>query len=372
MKCPNCGSQYNTGDEICSYCGHRLPVYTAIDARYVLSPGTILQERYEITEEPYKEGGQGLVYFALDRKAEDKPCVVKQVKQPVVANDVVIKLREEAKRMAELSRTIGGRIAEVLEDFVEDGRFYVVQQRIFGRTLQEVFEEEQPLNESDLVRWSIQCCKVLHSIHEMNHIHRDISPDNLMLTAMGDIMFIDFGTLRELQRIAQGTMGMAKVGFSPPEQWNGKPVPQSDIFALGATIYNLLTGFRAISKEYEAGKGLQPSDLEPIYPPIRSKNNKISVELEQILCRALELDVSKRYASADEMRIELEKISSAADRNIPPIYCPKCGQPNDAVNVYCQNCLAILYPGSRQCPKGHINPVNARFCKKCGAPMPTS
>ena len=81
------------------------------------------------------EGGMGIVYFAQDKQAENKPCVVKQLKEPVTTDDVLEKLQEEAKRMAALSQAIGGRMAEILEDFVDDGRFYVVQQRIYGRTL---------------------------------------------------------------------------------------------------------------------------------------------------------------------------------------------------------------------------------------------
>jgi serine/threonine-protein kinase len=317
----------------------------------------------------------GIVYFALDRQAENKPCVVKQLQEPVINDEVLGKLQEEAKRMAALSQAIGGRMAEILEDFVDDGRFYVVQQRIYGRTLEEVFYERRPLAETEVVGWAIQCCRILQRIHEQKDrpVHRDISPDNLILSNVGDITMIDFGTLRELQHIAKGTAGMGKYGYTPREQWAGRPVPQSDLFALGATIYFLLTGYRALSEELAGGGDPQPSDFAPIYPPIRSVSEEASPELESILSRVLQDDVSLRYTSAEEMRADLEGLVKDSAETVPVaapiVYCPECGQPNEADNVYCQSCLAILYPGSQQCPKGHANPVNARFCRKCGASL---
>jgi serine/threonine-protein kinase len=313
----------------------------------------------------------GTVYFAVDRQAEGKYCVVKQAKDRVTSEALLKKLQEEAQHMADLSRTVGGRIAEILEDFVEDGWFYLIQQRIPGKTLEEVFNEKQPLEEAEVVGWAIQCCKILQSIHSTNNLHRDISPDNLMLTPMGDIMFIDFGALREFQRIAQGTMGIGKCGYSPPEQWANSPVTQSDIFALGATAYYLLTGFLPLSNEYRSGAGPQQSDFLPVFPPIRSRDPKLSPELEKILARALDLEVSRRYASAEEMRIELENLVEAPHKDIPPIYCPKCGKPNEPDLVYCKHDLARLHRGTQQCPKcGKPIPINARFCPRDGAPVP--
>jgi serine/threonine protein kinase len=320
----------------------------------------------------------GTVYFATDRQAEGKACVVKQPKSKVTSDAVLQQLKGEAQRMATLSRAIGGRLPEILEDFVEDNWYYVVQQRVPGRTLEELYDEKHPREEKEVIGWAIQCCRVLKTIHEHQIVHRDISPDNLMLTPVGDITFIDFGTLRELQNIiTKGTSGVGKWGISPLEQWAGKPVAQSDIFALGATSYILLTGFRPQpSDQLLKGIGPQPSDYSPVYPPIRSKNPAISVGLERILARALNPDISQRYALAEQMRADLESLTGRSSGPQPQVaFCPKCGQPNEPHLVYCKYCETVLYAGLQQCPNSSCKtnkgrrkgiPANAKFCPSCG------
>lgn len=374
MECPKCGSQYKAGEDTCATCGYRLSSAPSPQSGKSgnLPTGTVLRGRYEITSEHPKERGMGVVYFALDRQAENKPCVVKQVKEPVTSEEILRKLQEEARRMASLSQAIGGRLPEILEDFVEDGRFHVVQQRIPGKSLEDIFSERSPLEESEVVGWGIQCCRVLQLIHDRNLLHRDISPDNLMLTPMGDIMFIDFGTLRELKRIARGTAGIGKFGFTPAEQWQQKPVPQSDIFALGATIYFLLTGFIPISNQLKTGGSPTRTDYEPAFPPIREKRQDLSPRLESVLCQALDMTPSARYASANVLRAELERISQASNATAA-VTCPnpKCGHKNEARFYVCERCEAPLYPGSRQCPRNpkHQVPANATYCTVCGAKM---
>jgi serine/threonine protein kinase len=294
-NCPNCGKAYNPGDEVCSDCGLVFPFATD-----VLASGTILQSRYEIQELSHT-GGMGYIYVAKDKKLYDRLCVVKQVKEPVKSDSDLKKLEEEAQRMAKLSHP---NVAMILDHFVEDNHYFLVVERISGKTLSEVFEERHgQLREDEVVSWAIAMCDVISYIHKQDIIHRDISSDNVMLTEEGNIKFVDFGTLRELRYITtKGTAGMGKYGYTPPEQWQGKPVPQSDIFALGATLYYLLTGNLPLSKEYLSGQGPQKQDFSPQFPPIRTKNPGISPELEFVLQKALQLDVHKRYTKAEEFK----------------------------------------------------------------------
>jgi serine/threonine protein kinase len=304
-NCPNCGKEYNPGDEVCPDCGLVFPFTTD-----TLSPGTILQGRYEIQELSHT-GGMGYIYLAKDKKLYDRLCIVKQVKEPVKSDADLKKLEEEARRMAKLSHS---NVAMILDHFVEDSRYFLVVERISGKTLSEVFAERHgQLGEDEMVSWAISMCDVVAYIHKQGIIHRDISPDNVMLTDEGLIKFVDFGTLRELRYITtSGTAGMGKYGYTPPEQWQGKPVPQSDIFALGATVYYLLTGNLPLSKEYLSGQGPQKTDFSPEFPPIRTKNSDISPELEAVLQKALQLDVSDRYSTATEFGQELRNLATVS------------------------------------------------------------
>ncbi len=293
-NCPNCDKPFTPGDEMCQYCGYVFPFATDI-----VTTDTILQERYKI-EELSHSGGMGHVYPARDIKLHNRLCIVKQVKEPVKSDDDLRKLEEEAIEMAKLNHP---NVAMIFDHFVE-GRFYfLVVEHIAGKTLGEIFSERQgKLTEDEVINWAISMCDVVSYLHKAGIVHRDISPQNIMLTDDGIIKFIDFGTLRELRHIATGgTAGMGKFGYTPPEQWLGTPEPRSDIFALGATIFYLLTGFLPLSKEYLDGQGPQRSDFNPIYPPIREMNPKISQELEAVLQKALQLDINRRYSSAAEL-----------------------------------------------------------------------
>jgi len=308
-NCPNCNNPYETGDEVCRTCGFILPITTP-----VISAGEILQTRYEI-QELVHSGGMGYVYLATDKRLYDRFCIVKQVKEPIKSDDHRKKLEEEALRMSKLNHP---NVAMILDHFIDGGYYFLVVERIHGKTLSEVFKERRGrLAENEVVAWAISTCDVVSYLHSEGIVHRDISPDNIMFTGEGSIKFIDFGTLREFRYIAPGgTAGIGKYGYTPPEQWQGKPEPRSDIFSLGATIYYLLTGFLPLSREYTTRQAPQKEDFNPSFPPIRTRNPSVSPQLEAALEKALQLDVNARYASAKEFgealrnlkRVEAKKV----------------------------------------------------------------
>jgi serine/threonine protein kinase len=292
-NCPNCNNPYEAGDEVCRTCGFILPISSPI-----LAAGEVLQTRYEI-QELVHSGGMGYVYLATDKRLYDRLCIVKQVKEQIKSDTHRKKLEEEALRMSKLNHP---NVAMILDHFTDGGHYFLVVERIYGKTLSEVFKEHRGhLTENEVVGWAIAICDVVSYLHHQGVVHRDISPDNIMLTGEGSIKFIDFGTLREFRHIAPGgTVGIGKYGYTPPEQWQGKPEFRSDIFALGATIYYLLTGFLPLSREYTTRQTPQKEDFNPSFPPIRTKNSNISPQLEAVLQKALMLDVNERYSSIEE------------------------------------------------------------------------
>jgi serine/threonine protein kinase len=292
-NCPNCNNPYEAGDEVCRTCGYILPITSSI-----INPGEVLQTRYEI-QELVHSGGMGYVYLATDKRLYDRFCIVKQIKEPIKSDAHRKKLEEEALRMAKLDHP---NVAMILDHFIDSGYYFLVVERIHGKTLSEVLKERHGhLTENEVIGWAIDICDVVSYLHKEGVVHRDISPDNIMLTGEGSIKFIDFGTLRELRYIVPGgTVGMGKYGYTPPEQWQGKPEFRSDIFALGATIYYLLTGFLPLSREYTTRQTPQKEDFNPSFPPIRTRNPSVSPQFEAVLQKALSLDINERYSSVDE------------------------------------------------------------------------
>ncbi len=299
--CPACGDPLSGEDRVCPHCGAVFP-----DPGEVLTTGTILKERYEV-QQLLHSGGMSYVYLVKDKSLFDRLCILKEVSERIRSQSHLEKLEGEAMRMAKLSHP---GVAVIFDHFVEKDRYFLVVEYIRGKTLSEVLRDRNGrIRQDEVVRWAISICDVVRFMHDQGVIHRDISPDNIMLTSDGSIKFIDFGTLKEFRSIAAGkTAGMGKYGFTPPEQWQGKPVPQSDIFALGATVYQLLTGFLPLSKSVLTGRGPREGDFAPKFPPIRSLNPEVSLMLESVLEKALELEPPRRYATAIDLRDDLVRL----------------------------------------------------------------
>lgn len=150
-------------------------------------------------------------------------------------------------------------IAAVLDHFVEGGRNYLVLEYINGLNLRQVVAHKGCQNEVDVLRWSRQIAGILNYLHNRIPpiIHRDLTPENLILKENGEIVLIDFGAANELLGTATGTI-VGKQAYIAPEQFRGKASPQSDIYALGGTMHFLLTGQNPL-----ALKTCRPKELLP-------------------------------------------------------------------------------------------------------------
>lgn len=330
--CPKCKHVYKIGDQVCHFCHY---VFTP---GIIFPTGAVLHQKYEV-QQLIHTGGMGYVYLVKDKDLFDRLCIMKQIKETIESEEHKVKLEEEALRMSKLNHA---NIAMIFDHFIESGFCFLVEERIPGKTLNEIFKEYGGrLAEDEVVRWAISICSVTTYIHHEGILHRDISPDNIMLNEDGIIKFIDFGTMRELRYGAQAhTAGMGKYGYTPPEQWQGKPEAKSDIFAIGATIYYLLTGFLPLSESYRIQQSPQKEDFYPQFPPIRQKNPEVSPELEAILEKALKLDIQDRYVSAAEMQREFYRLIQPETVRVPEP--PK---PISPVNWQCIS-LSIQHPAT--------------------------
>ena len=303
--CPSCNRPYDVGDSVCQQCGYVFPL-----SAETLAPGVILQGRYEI-QQLSRTGDTSHIYLASDKKLYDRHCIIKQLKERIESDTDLEAFEQTILSMAEFSFP---NVAMILDHFVEGEHYFLVVEHIAGRTLRKVFEESAgQLEEEEIIRWAIAMCDIVSPIHKQGLVHGDISYRTVMLTDEGFIKFVDSGISRELRRItAPDTAVAGEYGYTPPEQWLGKPEPRSDIFALGAMVYYLLTGFLPLSGEYLAGQGPQTAEFNPDFPPIRQKNPEVSPELEVVLQKALQLDPSGRYSSTTELGQDLKNLIKKA------------------------------------------------------------
>src|SRR5436853_5043569 len=233
----------------------------------MLSPDTILQGRYRIIRQ-LGQGGMGAVYEAVDERLD----TVVALKETFFVDE---KLRKQFEREARLlARLHHQALPRVSDHFNEGDGQFLVMQFIAGEDLAEMqAQRNAPFPQAEVLRWADQLCDALDYLHTQDPqiIHRDIKPQNLKLTARGQIVLLDFG-------LAKGSAGQMSVvttsasifgytpNYAPLEQVQGLGTdPRSDIYSLSATLYHLLTNVKppdALSRAGAIVHGL-PDPLAP-------------------------------------------------------------------------------------------------------------
>lgn len=261
-----------------------------------LAPGSTLRNRTIKITRQLAFGGFSAVYVASEITGET--VVVKElVTSRFESEDEKEKIHEHFKREARILAGLDHpQIVQVKDYFIEGGRNYLVLEHVAGRTLKELVRGEGRQDETKVVAWAKQMLEILTYLHEKDPpvVHRDFTPENLVLKNDGRIVLIDFGAANEFMSKATGTL-IGKQGFMPPEQFRGKAEPKSDIYALGATLHYLLTGSEPealTSVDAESGKG------------------NISGRLMELLSHLTDLDRSRR-PSTGEALIALEEIEAS-------------------------------------------------------------
>ena len=271
-----------------------------------LPDGYLLQHRYRILE-VIAFGGMSIVYRAQDMRFANviRLCVVKEMRNtasdPQIRAVTVHNFEREANILATLSHPT---IVQVYDYFTEGDNSYLVLEYVEGSDLENLLAKTEGfLPEGQVVHWAFQICEVLSFLHKHEPqpiIFRDLKPSNIMLDSHGRVRLVDFGIARVFQSGQKGTM-VGTEGYSPPEQYRGSAEPRVDIYALAATMHHLLSK--------------QDPRLEPPFSfqerPIHKTNPFVSRELIDVIDRALEYDVNKRYGSAEEMQRALSNLNSA-------------------------------------------------------------
>lgn len=237
-------------------------------------------------------GGFSAIYLA---QLKEKDLVV--LKESVVPANATSELKQKALEHFErearlLSRLEHERISKVLDFFVENNRQYLLLEHIRGQDSRQLIIEKGKQSEATVLGWARQLAEILTYLHSQEPpiIHRDLTPDNIMLVGDKDLHLIDFGASNEFLGAATGTL-VGKQSYISPEQFRGKATPQSDIYALGATVYYYLTG-------------VEPEPLSTLSLP---EELMVSEFMRAFVSRATAYKVEDRYASSAELLSELKQ-----------------------------------------------------------------
>ena len=267
--------------------------------------GQLLGNRYRILE-LIGEGGMALVYKAECLLLQRTVAV--KVLRPQYSSDkeFVARFRREAQAAASLSHPNVVNIYDVGED---EGVHYIVMELIEGDNLKSLIRKEAPLPVNQALRIALQICEALRHAHDHNIIHRDIKPHNILLTTNGRVKVTDFGIARAISAggFTQTGVVMGSVQYFSPEQAKGLPVgPQSDLYALGCVLYEMLTGEVPFTGESPIAIALKHIQEKPV--PVEKLRPGLPPGVVRIIEKALAKDLEDRYPSAWSMLIDLRAV----------------------------------------------------------------
>lgn len=272
----------------------------------------VLDGRYEILKQ-LSAGGFGITYLAKDLRCHGQPqCVVKQLRpqREFSPNEWQVARRlfdQEAEILERLGRH--DQIPLLLAHFEENSDFFIVQDFIQGQTLRDELQAVRCLPEKDVITLLYQGLTVLGYVHQQGVIHRDIKPENLIRRQDGVICLIDFGIVKDFsaQHLGQTTaltkskqmsttVSIGTYGYVPSEQGRGKPLPASDIYALGMVVIEALTG------QSPRDFNIDPSTGEVVW----KSGVQVSPILASILTKMVRQHYSRRYANCETTLKDLE------------------------------------------------------------------
>lgn len=261
----------------------------------MLAIGDLLDGKYKILNE-IGHGGMSTVYLAINEKA-NKTWAVKEVRKNGQENFQVVKqsLIMEIEMLKKLSHPNLPSIVDIID--TEDD-FFIVMDFIEGNSLEDYIQEKKRLSQEEVVSYALQLGSVLKYLHEQTPpiIYRDLKPSNIMRKSDGTVMLVDFGTAREYkEEKIEDTTCLGTRGYAAPEQFGGmgQTDARTDIYALGVTMYYLLTGKSPALPPYE------------IYP-IRHWDSTLSSGLEHIILKCTNNNPKDRYQNVSDFLYDLE------------------------------------------------------------------
>jgi serine/threonine protein kinase/CheY-like chemotaxis protein/Tfp pilus assembly protein PilF len=279
-----------------------------------LTRGTTFAGRFEVVEE-LGEGGMGKVYKVIDIRI--KETVALKLLRPEIAADkkIIERFQNELKFARKISQRNVCRMFDLNE---EQGAHYITMEYVPGEDLKSMIKMTGHLGIGKAVVIAKQVCEGLAEAHKLGVVHRDIKPQNIMIDREGSARIMDFGIARSLKAEGITEVG-AMVGtpeYMSPEQVEGKEIdPRSDIYSLGVTLYEMVTGRLPFKGESPLDTALKHKTEKPSDPKIL--NPQIPEDFSRIILKCLEKNKENRYQSAEEVVFELEKSFPVTETVLP-------------------------------------------------------
>jgi len=277
--------------------------------------GQVLNDRYEVLEK-IGEGGMAAAYRGRDRVLGRVVAI--KVMRPEMAGDAAFltRFRREARAAAGVTHE---HIAGVYDSGTDGSYHYIVMEYVEGQSLKERLRREGALPLGEALRIATDAAEALEAAHEAGVIHRDIKPHNILLGREGQVKVTDFGIARAASSPGQTDTStiVGSVHYISPEQARGEGVgPQGDLYSLGATLFEMLTG----RPPFESGDRLAILHKHIYDRPPRAGELRAGLppEVDSVVAHCLEKDLSRRFASARELLSYLAACPRAEERAAVP------------------------------------------------------
>ena len=301
-------------------------------------------------------GGFGAVYLAEDTWIDKKVAL----KVPHRQNLDFGELLREPRLLASLNHP---NIVTVLTAERQDAVFFIVMEYVPGETLEAIIEREGALDLTRALDYTCQICNAVDHAQKQGVIHRDLRPGNVLVTEHGMLKVADFGTSRFLEIAAHGTTVIGSPPYMAPEQFQGKAVFASDIYSLGVTMYQMLTG----ELPYQTPA---PADLERLMrgeltTPPKLRNPKLPKAISDIVMKAMAPEITDRYQRAGDVldAVLAARAATAPRRPWRPAPLPAVGTVDEMQDIqqrlkareaplprFCWNCGKALAARTEACP----------------------
>jgi serine/threonine protein kinase len=270
-----------------------------------LGIGSIFARRYQIIEE-LGRGGMGTVYKVLDREINEK--IALKILKPEISFDekTIERFRNELKLARKISHQNVCRMYDIVK---EEGMYFITMEYISGEDLKSTIIRLGQVSVGKTMRIVKQICKGLAEAHRLGVIHRDLKPQNIIIDREGEVRIMDFGIA-----LSRRTAGITEAGvmigtpeYMSPEQAAGKELDnRSDIYSLGVTMFELLTGTAPFKADTALGVAMMHRTELP--PDPRSINPQVPKDFSALILKCLEKDRNKRFSSCEEIISEISKI----------------------------------------------------------------